>query len=321
MSSQLALWIIFGTLVPIMLVLDLGVFHRKAHTINIKEALIWSAVWITLALLFNIGIYFLLGPDKALKFLASYLVEKSLSVDNLFVFLMIFSYFGVPSAYQHKVLFWGILGALIMRAIFIATGLVIVERLHWAIYLFGAFLVLTGIRMSYKKDREFRPEKNPVLRIFRRFMPITDSYEGDRFWVKVGGRLFATPLLLILLVIETTDVIFAVDSIPAVLAITLDPFIVYTSNVFAILGLRALYFALAGITQRLRYLRYGLSVILVFLGLKMLFSGIYRMPISIALGIVAAVLVISAVASIMNRNKTGSIADGTTRPQEGKGNG
>ena len=299
MSNEVILWIAFGVSVLVMLVLDLGVLHRRAHVIEIKEAFMWSATWIVLALLFNLGIYFLLGSDMALKFLTGYLVEKSLSVDNLFVFLLIFSYFAVPSAYQHKVLFWGILGALIMRAVFIATGLLIVERIHWVIYLFGAFLIFTGIRMSLRKGQELHPENNPVLKLFRRFMPVTNDYHGDRFWLKKNGGYLATPLVIVLLVIETTDVVFAVDSIPAILAITLDPLIVYSSNVFAILGLRALYFALAAVIQRWRYLHYGLSAILVFLGFKMLSSGFFKMPTGIALGVVAAILAVSAIASVL----------------------
>jgi len=303
MSSQLALWIAFAAVVPAMLALDLGIFHRKAHTIEVREALLWSAVWIALAFLFNLAIYLLLGSDKALKFFTGYLVEKSLSVDNLFVFLLIFSYFGVPSTYQHKVLFWGILGALVTRGIFIASGLAILQRLHWVIYVFGAFLIYTGIRMSLRKDRRLRLEDNPVLRLLRRLVPITDSYQDDKFLVWVNGRRFATPLLLVLIAVETTDVVFAMDSIPAVLAITLDPFIVYTSNIFAILGLRALYFALAGVIQRLHYLHYGLSAILVFLGFKMLSSGIYEVPVSQALGVVTGILLLSVFVSVLRLKK------------------
>jgi tellurite resistance protein TerC len=299
MSNELILWIVFGVSVLVMLVLDLGVLHRKAHVIGIKEAFTWSAIWIALALLFDLGIYFMLGSDMALKFLTGYLVEKSLSVDNLFVFLLIFSYFCVPSAYQHKVLFWGILGALIMRAIFIATGLLIIERIHWVIYLFGAFLIYTGIRICLRKGQEVHPENNPVLKLFCRFMPVTKDYCGDSFWLKKNGSYVATPLFIVLLVIETTDIVFAVDSIPAILAITTEPLIVYSSNVFAILGLRALYFALAAVIQRWRYLHYGLSAILVFLGFKMLSSALFTMHIGIALGVVVVILSISAIASIL----------------------
>ncbi len=224
-------------------------------------------------------------------------------MDNLFVFLLIFSYFSVSPAYQHKVLFWGILGAFFMRRIFIASGLVILEKLHWVIYIFGAFLIYTGFRISFQKDIELRPEDNPVFRLVRKFVPIADNYHGDRFLVRVNGRHLATPLLLVLVVVETTDIVFAVDSIPAVMSITLDPFIVYTSNIFAILGLRSIYFALAGVSQRLCYLKYGLSVILVFLGLKMLASVIYEMPVSLSLGVVGGILLISVFASVFRPKK------------------
>lgn len=292
-------WILFNLFVLAMLALDLGVFHRKAHVVRLKEALGWSVVWICLALLFNLLIYFWLGPETALQFLAGYIIEKSLSVDNLFVFLLIFSYFSVPSVYQHKILFWGILGALIMRAIFIAAGITLIEKFHWMIYLFGGFLIITGIKMAFQKDKELHPEANPVLRLFRRFVPVTDQYHSDHFFVLKEGKRWATPLFVVLLLIETTDVIFAVDSIPAILAVTRDPFIVYTSNVFAILGLRALYFALAGIMQLFHYLHYGLSLILVFVGTKMLISDIYKVPIGIALAVIAGILIVSVVASIL----------------------
>lgn len=292
-------WILFNLFVLAMLALDLGVFHRKAHVVRLKEALGWSVVWICLALLFNLLIYFWLGPETALQFLAGYVIEKSLSVDNLFVFLLIFSYFSVPSIYQHKILFWGILGALVMRAIFIAAGITLIEKFHWMIYLFGGFLIITGIKMAFQKDKELDPEANPVLRLFRRFVPVTSEYHESRFWVIKDGKYWATPLFVVLLLVETTDVIFAVDSIPAILAVTRDPFIVYTSNVFAILGLRALYFALAGIMQLFHYLHYGLSLILVFVGTKMLISDIYKVPIGIALAVIAGILIVSVVASIL----------------------
>jgi len=303
MSNQVILWVAFNLFVLLLLAIDLGVFHRKAHVIKIKEALVLSGIWIALALLFNLGIYFWRGQVTALEFLTGYLLEKSLSVDNLFVFLLIFSYFLVPPLYQHKVLFWGIIGALIMRGIFILGGVALIEKFHWIIYIFGAFLVLTGIKMALQRDREIHPEKNPVLRLFRQFMPVTDRYEEGRFFVRRAGSYFATPLFVVLLVVETTDVIFAVDSIPAILAITLDPFIVYTSNVFAILGLRALYFALAGLMQLFRYLNYGLSIILVFMGVKMLLATIYKIPIAIALGVVASILLISVMASVVLPHK------------------
>lgn len=292
-------WILFNLFVLVMLALDLGVFHRKAHVVRLREALGWSVVWICMALLFNLLIYSWLGPEKALQFLAGYIIEKSLSVDNLFVFLLIFSYFSVPSIYQHKILFWGILGALIMRAIFIAAGITLIQKFHWMIYLFGGFLVITGIKMALQKDKEIDPEANPVLRLFRRFVPVTDRYHEAHFFVVEKGKRWATPMFVVLLLIETTDVIFAVDSIPAILAVTQDPFIVYTSNVFAILGLRALYFALAGIMQLFHYLHYGLSAILVFVGTKMLISEFYKVPIGIALAVIAGILLISVIASIL----------------------
>jgi len=300
-----------------MLALDLGVFHRKAHVIKFKEALAWSAIWIALALIFNVGIYFWRGPETALEFLTGYLIEKSLSVDNLFVFLLIFSYFGMSPLYQHKVLFWGILGALIMRAIFIATGVTLIRKFHWVIYIFGVFLILTGIRIALQKDKEIHPERNPVLRLLRRFMPITERYEDGRFLVKREGQYLATPLLIVLLVVETTDIIFAVDSIPAILAITLDPFIVYTSNVFAILGLRALYFALAGIMQLFHRLHYGLAVILVFVGIKMILADIYKIPVGVALGVVASILLISVIASIARPRKIETTAPPDPKDKEG----
>jgi tellurite resistance protein TerC len=295
----LFLWGAFNLFVIAMLALDLGVFHRKAHEVRIREALLWSAFWIALSLLFNLGVYFWSGSQAALEFLTGYLLEKSLSVDNIFVFLMIFTYFRVPYLHQHKVLFWGILGALIMRALFILVGITLIQKFHWVIYIMGAFLIVTGIRMAMQKDEEIHPERNPVLRLVRRFVPVTENYEGGSFFARRGGRLLATPLFIVVLVVETTDVVFAVDSIPAILAITLDPFIVYTSNVFAILGLRALYFALAGVMQLFHYLPYGLSFILVFVGIKMLLVDIYKLPIGIALGTVAGVLAISVLASIL----------------------
>jgi tellurite resistance protein TerC len=299
MSIQLLLWVIFNLFVLAMLALDLGVFHRTAHVIHVREALAWCALWVTLALLFNLGIFLRLGSEPALEFLTGYLLEYSLSVDNIFVFLMIFTYFRVPYLHQHKVLFWGIIGALVMRTLFILTGITLIQKFHWVIYIMGGFLVLTGIKMALQRDEEINPERNPVLKLFRRVMPVTENYEDGRFFIRRSGRLFATPLFIVVLVVETTDVIFAVDSIPAILAITLDPFIVYTSNVFAIMGLRALYFALAGIMQLFHYLPYGLSFILVFVGIKMLLVDIYKIPIGMALGTVAGVLVISVIASLV----------------------
>jgi tellurite resistance protein TerC len=298
MATPILAWVLFTVFVLVMLALDLGVFHRKPHVIEVGEALRWVGFYVLLAILFCGVIYLWRGPEKALEFLTGYLIEESLSVDNLFVFILIFSYFGVPPLYHHKVLFWGILGVLIMRAIFIFAGVALIQRFHWIIYVFGAFLILTGVRMALDRKTEVHPEKNPVLRVFRRLMPVTENYEGDRFFVRREGQTLATPLFLVVLIVETTDVVFAVDSIPAILAITRDPFIVYTSNVFAILGLRALYFALAGIIDRFRYLHYGLSAILVFVGAKMLLSNVYKIPVEVALGVIASFLLISILASL-----------------------
>lgn len=292
-------WIGFLAFVLLMLALDLGVFHRKSHEVKIKEALIWSAVWISLAMVFNYGIYVFMGEIKAMEFLTGYVIEKSLSIDNLFVFIMIFSYFNVDKKYQHKILFWGILGALIMRAIFIFAGVALINKFHWIIYIFGAFLIFTGVKMLFQKDEKMDPNKNPLVRLFKRFYPVTDTMHGDRFFVKINAKMFATPLFVVLLLVEFTDLIFAVDSIPAILAISSDPFIIFTSNVFAILGLRALYFALAGITQYFHYIKYGLSAILVFVGLKMLMVDIYKIPVMISLFTILGILVISVVASLL----------------------
>jgi tellurite resistance protein TerC len=299
MSGESALWIAFGILIPVLLFLDLAVFHRRPHVIKVKEALLWSALWISIALLFGLAIVLVIGRVKALEYITGYLVEESLSIDNLFVFLLIFSYFCVPAEYQHRILFWGILGAVFMRAIFIVAGLTLLEKLHWVIYIFGAFLVYTGIRMSLKREREMKPEKNPVLKLFRRFVPITKRYHAGCFLLKKRGKRLATPLLLVLVVIETTDIVFAVDSIPAILAITRDPFIVYTSNIFAVMGLRAIFFALSGVIQRLYYLNYGLAAILIFLGLKMVGSEVIEISVGISLAVVGGILIISAVASLL----------------------
>lgn len=282
-----------------MLFLDLKVFHAKAHEIRIKEALLWSVFWIALALLFNLGIYFTMGSDAGLKFFAGYLLEKALSFDNLFVFLLIFTYFKVPSLYQHKVLFWGILGALIMRALFIMGGIALIHAFHQIMYVFGAFLIFTGFKLLTQKEKGLEPDKNPVVRLFRRIMPVTEDYHQQKFFVKEKGRMHATPLFVVLLLIETTDVIFAVDSIPAILGVTTDPFLVYTSNIFAILGLRSLYFALAALMKIFKYLNYGLALILVFVGVKMLIAGFYDIPIGFSLGVIAGMLALSMMLSVL----------------------
>ncbi|MFN7258904.1 MAG: TerC family protein [Cyclobacteriaceae bacterium] len=297
MNDLSLLWIFFNLFVLAMLALDLGVFHRKSHEVSVREALTWTCVWITLAMLFNLFVYYYFDRSKALEFFTGYLIEKSLSVDNIFVIILIFSYFKVPSAYQHKVLFWGILGALVMRVIFILTGVELIHRFHWLIYIFGAFLVYTGIRMLTSGDLKIDPEKNPLVKLARKVMPITPSFEGDRFFVKQEGKTWATPLFLVVILIETTDLIFAVDSIPAILAISDDSFIVYTSNVFAILGLRSLYFALAGIEKYFKYLKFGLSAILVFVGLKMCIADIFKIPIEVSLIVIGFTLMIAMVSS------------------------
>jgi TerC family integral membrane protein len=299
MSSQVWMWVAFNVFVLVMLAVDLGVVHRRSHEVKLKEALVWSGIWIALALLFALGVYSWYGPQPGLEFLTGYLIEKSLSVDNIFVFVLIFSYFKVPARYQHTVLFWGILGALVMRAIFIFAGIALLQQLHWILYVFGALLILTGIKMATEKDKEIHPDKNPLLKLFRRLVPVTEDYHADHFFVKQAGHYAATPLFIVLLVVETTDVIFAVDSIPAILGITMDPFLVYTSNVFAILGLRALYFALAGVVRLFHYLHYGLSAILVFVGAKMLLADVYKLPVGVALGGIAGILLIAVIASLM----------------------
>jgi tellurite resistance protein TerC len=286
-----------------MLALDLGVFHRKSHEVKIREALIWSAVWISLALIFNYGIFIFLGKEKAIEFLTGYVIEKSLSIDNLFVFIMLFTYFNVDVRYQHKVLFWGILGALIMRAIFIFAGVALISMFHWIIYVFGGFLIFTGAKMLFHKDEKLDPNKNLLVRLFKKYFPVTETVHGNKFFVKMNAKTVATPLFIVLLVIEFTDLIFAVDSIPAILAISNDTFIIFTSNVFAILGLRALYFALAGITQYFYYLKYGLSAILVFVGIKMVMAGFYKIPVVYSLISILGILLISILFSIVYPKK------------------
>jgi tellurite resistance protein TerC len=299
------LWAGFNLFVLAMLAVDLGIFHRKAHEVSIWEAAAWSAVWVILAMVFATGVYHVAGAQAGLEFLAGYLIEKALSVDNLFVFVLIFSYFGVPPRYQHRVLFWGILGALVMRGTMIGAGAYLVHRFEWILYIFGAFLVFTAIRMATQEDEEIEPEANPVLRLVRRFLPVSKDYHGQRFFVREGrgprggARWVATPLFLVLVLVETTDLIFAVDSIPAVFAVTHEPFLVYSSNIFAILGLRALYFLLAGIIRRFHYLKFGLSVVLGFVGVKMLMVEIYKIPIAASLATIVTVLAVTMVASLL----------------------
>jgi tellurite resistance protein TerC len=297
--NETPLWIGFIIFILIMLFLDLKVFHRKSEKVSVKNALVWSAVWIAMALAFGVGIYVLWGHQKGLEYFTGYLIEKSLSVDNLFVFLLVFNYFCVKEEYQHRVLFWGILGAIVMRAIFIFAGIGLLNALGWVIYIFGAFLVYTGIRMVFKKGEKLETEHNPVLRLMRRLFPVSKDYHEEKFFIIENGIRKATPLLLVLVFIETTDIIFAMDSVPAVLSVTKDPFIVFSSNIFAIMGLRSLYFALAGVLQKLRFLHYGLAAVLVFLGVKMLIGEFIEINILISLGVIAVILVVAVVASLI----------------------
>ncbi|MGH9863276.1 MAG: TerC family protein [Candidatus Acidiferrales bacterium] len=298
MSSTLWLWVVFNLFVLGALALDLGVFHRQAHVVSKKEAALWMAVWVSLAVLFTLGVWRWQGGHKALEFLTGYLIEQSLSLDNIFVFLLIFSYFRVPPRYQHRVLFWGILGAVIMRGAMIGLGVALLATFHWITYLFGGFLVITGIRFARHEELSVHPEANPVLRGLRRLWPVTKDFHQEHFFIREEGRWFATPLLVVLVMIESTDLVFAVDSIPAVFAITRDPFIVYTSNIFAILGLRALYFLLAGLMPMFRYLGAGLGFVLSFVGVKMLIAQWVKIPILISLGVILAGLVVAIAASL-----------------------
>jgi tellurite resistance protein TerC len=320
-EGMIWLWVGFNLFVLAMLALDLGVFHRDAHEVSIKEAAIWSVVWISLAMVFNVLIFFFwerLVPgsqytagEASLAFLTGYLIEKALSVDNIFVFVLIFGYFAVPAKYQHRVLFWGIIGALLMRAGMIFAGAALIKQFHWIIWIFGAFLIFTGIKMATSKEEKLEPEKNPVIRLFKRFMPVSEHYDGQKFFTMQNGVRMATPLFLVLLMVETTDLIFAVDSIPAIFAVTQDPFIVYTSNVFAILGLRSLYFVLGGMMHKFHYLKLGLAVVLAFVGTKMLLPDLtnailgysIKIPTAISLGVVAGIIAVAVVASLIRANR------------------
>ena len=304
MPESLWLWVGFNVFVLAMLALDLGVFHRKAHVVSFREAIGWTAAWITLALLFNLGVWHYAGAQKALEFTTGYLIEYSLSVDNIFVFALLFSYFAVPPKYQHRVLFWGILGALVMRATMIGAGTLLIAKFSWIIYVFGAFLILTGIKMIVKREEEIHPERNPVVRWFKKLMPVTPEYRGDKFFVRENGLRLATPLFVVLLLVEFTDLIFAVDSIPAIFAVTKDPFIVYTSNVFAILGLRSLYFALAGVMDKFHYLKIGLGVVLAFVGVKMILAHTaWKIDTLVSLGVIVIILATSVVWSLVKPKK------------------
>lgn len=307
LPHNLWLWIGFNVFVLVMLALDLGVFHRKNHVVGLKESITWTAVWVAMAMLFNWGIAHFMGNEKALEFFTGYVIEKSLSVDNVFIFALLFSYFAVPALYQHKVLFWGILGALVMRAVMIALGAKLIAEFAWIIYVFGAFLILTGVKMIVKREEKIHPEQNPVVRFFKRFVPSTSDFSGDKFFVREKGVLMATPLFVVLILVEFSDLIFAVDSIPAIFAVTKDPFIVYTSNVFAILGLRSLYFALAGVLDKFHYLKVGLGVVLSFVGVKMLLAHTpWKIDTLVSLGVIIVVLTASVVASLAWPKKSDS---------------
>ena len=304
MEVTIWFWVGFNLFVVALLAIDLGVFHRNAHEVSLREAGIWSVVWVALALLFNAGLYVVWGAGPALEFLTGYLIEKSLSVDNLFVFVLLFTYFAVPAKYQHRVLFWGVLGALVMRGAFIAAGAYMLQQFHWIIYIFGAVLVVTGIKMARRVDA-YDPSKHPVLRLARRFLPLTDRYHGQNFWVRDGGRWVATPLFVVLLLVEFADLVFAIDSIPAIFAVTNEPFLVYTANVFAILGLRSMYFLLAGVIHRFVFLKYGLSATLVFVGVKMMLVDIYKVPIGASLAVIMCLIGGSIGASLLQTRGAG----------------
>ncbi|MBN2225777.1 MAG: TerC family protein [candidate division Zixibacteria bacterium] len=303
LTHKFVLWGGFNLLVLFMLALDLGIFHRKDHRISMKESIVWSIIWVVVALVFNVIVYFWRGSEVALQFFTGYLIERSLSIDNIFVFILIFSYFGVAEKYQYKVLFWGILGALILRGIFIALGAILIAQFHWILYIFGAFLIYAGVKMAFAEDRKIEPEKNPFLKLLRKMITITPDYRDGHFFVKENAKRLATPLFVVLVVVESTDLVFALDSIPAIFAITQDPFIIYSSNVFAILGLRALYFAMAALMDMFYYLKYALGLILSFVGVKMLISSFVKIPIGLALGVIIGVLVIAVIISIVKPPK------------------
>ena len=293
------LWVAFTLFIIVMLAIDLVVFHKKAHEVKIKEASLWAVAWILLALIFNVFVYHYFGHKLALEFTAGFLIEKALSVDNLFVFIIILSYFAVPAKLQHNVIFWGVLGALIMRAVFVLAGAILLQRFEWLVFVLGAFLVYTGAKTFFGSDDDkVQPDRNPVLKLLRRILPITKDYHGQRFFVREAGKLHATPLFLVLVVIELTDVVFAVDSVPAVFAVSQDPFIVYTSNIFAILGLRALFFVISKAMSELKYLKYGLGFILAFVGAKMLVSHYYKIPVVVSLGVILSTLLVTVLISL-----------------------
>lgn len=313
MDVTIGFWVGFIAFVLFMLAIDLGVFHRKSHEVSMREAAAWSVTWVALAMAFNGVVYWLWGQDAALQFLTGYLIEKSLSVDNVFVFVMIFAYFSVPAAYQHRVLFWGVLGALVMRGVFIAAGAYVLQQFHWVIYVFGGILLITGVKMA-RRVEEYDPSKNPLLGLAKRFLPLTSRYNADRFWVREGGRWVGTPLLLVLVLVEFTDLVFAIDSIPAIFAVTQEPFLVYTANVFAILGLRAMYFLLAGVVHRFVYLKYGLAAVLIFVGAKMMLIDVYHIPVGVSLAVVAGLIGASVALSLLATPRATSPETSSARP-------
>lgn len=305
------LWVGFLAFVAGMLALDLGVFHRKAHTVSVREAAIWSTVWISLAGVFAGGVFHFYGTERGLEFTSGYLIEKALSVDNIFVIVIVFGAFGVPAHQQHRVLFWGVLGALAMRAVFIVTGTALIQRFHWTLYLFGVFLVITGVRMALSRGEQGHPEDNVLVRLARRVLPVAPGQETEQFFTRVAGRRMVTPLFLALLAVEFTDLIFAVDSIPAVLAVSRDPFIVFTSNIFAILGLRSLYFVLAGVVQKFRYLKLGLALVLVFVGVKMTIVDILKIPVGVSLAVVAVLITGAILSSLLVEGRQRALRERT----------
>jgi len=302
-EHSLTLWVVFNIFIVSMLIIDLTIFNREPEEISIRKALGWTAVWIILAVIFGIGLYYYMDPESSLDFFTGYLIEKSLSVDNIFVFLLIFTYFGVDPKYQHRVLFWGIFGALVFRLIFILIGVALIEQFHWVIYIFGAFLIFTGIKLAFEKDKEIKPNRNPVLKLVRRFVPVTKDFHGEKFFIKRNGKWIATPMFIVLVMIETTDVVFAFDSIPAIMAITRDTFIIYSANAFAILGLRALYFALSGVMRLFHYLHYGLALILVYVGTKMMLEDLVEIPTLVTLSVIILTISFSILISIIYPKK------------------
>ena len=298
MSRQAAIWVTFNIGILAMLFFDLGVFHRKNRVISLRESLVWSVIWIAAALIFNLGVFIWSGHARGVEFLTCYILERSLSVDNIFIFILIFSYFKVESRYQYKILFWGILGALISRAVFIVSGVALVNRFHWMTYVFGAFLVYIGVKLAFENEEKIKPEENTVLKIFKKLVPISEDTGDGRFFLIKAGKLFATPLLFVLVVIDTFDIIFAVDSIPAALAITSNSFTIYAANAFAILGLRAMYFAVEGFMKMFRYLNYGLSAVLSFVGVKMLLTDFYKISTGVSLMVIVLVLACAVVLSV-----------------------